>query len=167
MHRGNEVIPPSGLGHTHPQQQGGHRVRGCRVPGHQPSQTGRASSCGQLAVTKVLATSASLEEATPGSCRLSARRSSGHGDDMVRRSQSRRPAVHGSVQSPSVDVSNLARAPASSLSPREWVERRVWASGEPHWIENVGEDTNFPREPLRSKMTSTAGSRSRFCCATM
>jgi PAS domain S-box-containing protein len=147
VHRGSDVIPLQAWGAPIRNSKGSivYAVAVFQDISHRRQAERRLTA--QHAVTNILATSASLEEATPGI--LQAVCEAIKWDMGTIWYVDRKAGVLRCVDlwhSPSVDVSNFAALTRKFTFPSGMgLSGRVWASGEPHWIENVVEDTNFPR----------------------
>jgi signal transduction protein with GAF and PtsI domain len=107
----------------------------------------------QSAVTQALATSATLDEATPrllrGICTSLGWEAGGiwtvdAGKDVL--------VCHHFWHTPSLQIPEFKAITQKSTFRRGvGLPGRVWASGKPHWIVDVVHDTNFPRAPYAAK----------------
>lgn len=147
VHRGNEVIPLQAWGAPIRNSKGTIMYAVAVFQDISLRRRAEMRLAAQLAVTKILATSASLEEATPGI--LQAICEAIKWDMGTIWYVDRKAGVLRCIdlwQSPSADVSNFAALTRKFTFPSGMgLSGRVWASGEPVWIENVVEDTNFPQ----------------------
>jgi len=108
----------------------------------------------QYAVTRALAESASLSEATPKLLQYVCEALGWElGELWVVNSESNTLHVEGSWSVPSYEAEEFERAGRKTvLFPGIDLVGRVLASGQPAWISNVVDDANFPRAPIAARV---------------
>jgi two-component system sensor kinase len=108
----------------------------------------------QYAVTRALAESASLSEATPKLLQYVCEALGWElGELWVVNGESNTLHVEGSWSVPSYEAEEFERAGRKTvLFPGIDLVGRVLASGQPAWISNVVDDANFPRAPIAARV---------------
>lgn len=114
----------------------------------------------QFAVTRALAESSSLSEATPKLLQYVCEAVNWElGELWCVNADSNTLHVEGSWHVPSYEVEEFERASRKTiLFPGIDLVGRVLSSGDPAWIDNVADDKNFPRAPIAARV----GLRSAF-----
>lgn len=108
----------------------------------------------QFAVTRALAESSSLSEATPKLLQYVCEAVGWElGELWVVNADSNTLHVEGSWHVPSYEVEEFEKAGRKTiLFPGIDLVGRVLASGQPAWIDNVVDDSNFPRAPIAERV---------------
>jgi PAS domain S-box-containing protein len=108
----------------------------------------------QFAVTRALAESSSLSEATPKLLQYVCEAVDWElGELWVVNSDSNTLHVEGSWHVPTYEVEEFERAGRKTiLFPGIDLVGRVLQSGQPAWVDNVVEDKNFPRAPIAERV---------------
>src|SRR5690349_12016303 len=108
----------------------------------------------QFAVTRALAESSSLSEATPKLLQYVSEAVGWElGELWVVNADSNTLHVEGSWHVPTYEVEEFEKAGRKTiLFPGIDLVGRVLASGQPAWVDNVVEDKNFPRAPIAERV---------------
>jgi signal transduction histidine kinase len=108
----------------------------------------------QFAVTRALAESSSLSEATPKLLQYVCQALGWElGELWCVNAESNTLHIEGSWHVPSYEVDEFEKASRKTiLFPGIDLVGRVLSSGQPAWIENVVQDSNFPRAPIAARV---------------
>src|SRR5215831_2380783 len=108
----------------------------------------------QFAVTRALAESSSLSEATPKLLQYVCEAVDWElGELWVVNGDSNTLHIEGSWHVPTYEVEEFEKASRKTiLFPGIDLVGRVLSSGQPAWIDNVVDDTNFPRAPIAARV---------------